>query len=47
MWSAEVGRERIEKTIDPEMTIDRALETYLRKGYAREWINQRLQDTGA
>lgn len=43
MWLAQVGRERIEETIDPELTIDRALETYLRKGYSREWINQRLQ----
>lgn len=43
LWLAEVGRERIEETIDPELTIDRALETYLRKGYTREWINQRLQ----
>ena len=43
LWLAEVGRERIEETIDPEFTIDRALETYLRKGYSREWINQRLQ----
>ena len=43
MWLAQVGRERIEETIDPEQTIDRALETYLRKGYSREWINQRLQ----
>ena len=42
-WLAEVGRERIEETIDPELTIERALETYLRKGYSREWINQRLQ----
>ena len=42
-WLAEVGRERIEETIDPELTIDRALETYLKKGYSREWINQRLQ----
>ena len=40
---AEVGRERIEETIDPEQAIDRALETYLKKGYTREWINQRLQ----
>ena len=38
-----MGRERIEETIDPELTIDRALETYLKKGYTREWINQRLQ----
>ena len=35
--------ERIEETIDPELTIERALETYLKKGYTREWINQRLQ----
>jgi hypothetical protein len=38
-----VGAERIDETIDPELTIDRALETYLKKGYSREWINQRLQ----
>ena len=43
LWRAEVGRERIEETIDPEQAIDRALETYLKKGYTREWINQRLQ----
>lgn len=43
LWLAQVGRERIEETIDPELTIERALETYLKKGYAREWINQRLQ----
>lgn len=43
MWLAQVGRERIEETIDPEQTIERALETYRRKGYSREWINQRLQ----
>ena len=43
LWLAQVGRERIEGTIDPELTIDRALETYLKKGYSREWINQRLQ----
>ncbi len=43
MWLAQVGRERIEETIDPELTIERALETYLKKGYSREWINQRLQ----
>lgn len=43
MWLASVGREHIEETIDPELTIDRALETYLKKGYSREWINQRLQ----
>ena len=43
LWLAEVGRERIEETIDPELTIDRALATYVKKGYSREWINQRLQ----
>lgn len=43
LWLAQIGRERIEETIDPELTIERALETYLRKGYTREWINQRLQ----
>ncbi len=43
LWLAQVGKERIEETIDPELTIDRALETYLKKGYTREWINQRLQ----
>jgi hypothetical protein len=43
MWLAAVGRDRIDETIDPELTIDRALETYLKKGYSREWINQRLQ----
>lgn len=42
MWLAEVGRERIEETIDPELTIDRALDTYLKKGYSEEWIHQRL-----
>jgi len=43
LWLAQLGRERIDETIDPELTIDRALETYLKKGYTREWINQRLQ----
>lgn len=43
LWLAQAGRERIEETIDPELTIERALETYLKKGYTREWINQRLQ----
>lgn len=43
MWLAEVGKDRVDETIDPELTIDRALETYLKKGYTREWINQRLQ----
>lgn len=42
MWLAQVGRERIEETIDPEQAIDRAFETYLKKGYTREWIYQRL-----
>ena len=43
LWLAEVGKERIDEIIDPELTIDRALEGYARKGYSREWINQRLQ----
>ena len=43
MWLAEVGKERIDEIIDPELTIDRALESYACKGYSREWINQRLQ----
>ena len=43
MWLAEVGKERIDEIIDPELTIDRALAGYARKGYSREWINQRLQ----
>ena len=43
LWLAQVGRERIEETIDHELTIERALETYHKKGYTREWINQRLQ----
>ena len=42
LWLAQVGRERIEETIDPEQAIDRALETYLRKGYTEEWVHQRL-----
>ncbi len=42
LWLAQVGRERIEETIDPEFAIDRAFETYLKKGYTREWIYQRL-----
>ena len=41
-WLAMVGRERIEETIDPEQAIDRALETYLKKGYSDEWVHQRL-----
>jgi hypothetical protein len=43
LWLAMVGKERLEEAIDPELTIDRALATYLKKGYSREWINQRLQ----
>ncbi len=43
LWLAQVGRERIEETIDPELSIDRALETYARLGYPADWINQRLQ----
>lgn len=42
LWLAQVGRERIEETIDPELTIDRALETYQKKGYNTDWIHQRL-----
>jgi len=42
LWLAEVGRERIEETIDPEHAIDRALETYLKKGYDPDWVHQRL-----
>lgn len=42
MWLAQVGRERIEETIDPEQAVDRALETYQKKGYSDEWIHQRL-----
>ena len=41
-WLAQVGRERIEETIDPEQAIDRALETYLKKGYDLDWVHQRL-----
>ena len=43
MWLAQIGAERIDETIDPELAIERALLTYLKKGYTREWINQRLQ----
>lgn len=42
LWLAQVGRERIEETIGPEQAIDRALETYLKKGYSEEWVHQRL-----
>jgi hypothetical protein len=43
VWLARIGSERIDETVDPELAIERALETYLKKGYTREWINQRLQ----
>lgn len=43
LWLAQVGYERLEENEDPELTIDRALETYLAKGYSKEWINQRLK----
>ena len=43
LWLAQVGRERIDETIDPEISIERALETYARLGYSEDWINQRLQ----
>ena len=43
MWLAQIGSERIEEIIDPELTIERALETYAKKGYPADWINQRLQ----
>lgn len=42
LWLAQVGAERIDETIDPELAIDRALSTYLKKGYTEEWIHQRL-----
>jgi hypothetical protein len=42
-WLAKVGTERIDETHNPELTIDRAMKTYLRKGYSKEWINQRLK----
>ena len=43
IWLAKVGYERIEETEDPELAFDRAMETYLKKGYSKEWINQRLK----
>lgn len=43
LWLAKVGYERIEETEDPELAFDRAMKTYLRKGYSKEWINQRLK----
>ena len=42
-WLAKVGYERIEETEDPEKAFDRAMETYLKKGYSKNWINQRLK----
>ncbi|NIJ51269.1 BRO-N domain-containing protein [Dyadobacter arcticus] len=42
-WLAKVGSQRIEETENPELTIDRAMQTYLQKGYSKEWINQRLK----
>ena len=47
MWLAQVGRERIEETMDPELIAERLITTYERKGYTREWINQRLQAINA
>lgn len=43
LWLAKVGYERIEEVEDPELAIERALETYLKKGYSKDWINQRLK----
>ena len=43
LWLTRVGYERIEETEDPELAIDRAMQTYLKKGYSKEWINQRLK----
>ena len=47
LWLAQAGRERIEETLDPELIADRLVSTYERKGYTREWINQRLQAISA
>ena len=47
MWLAQVGRERIEETMDPELIAERLITTYERKGYTKEWINQRLQAISA
>ena len=47
MWLAEVGREHIEETLDPELIAERLVATYERKGYTREWINQRLMAISA
>lgn len=46
LWLAKVGKERIDETYDPEITINRALETYRKKGYSEEWINQKSSNTG-
>jgi prophage antirepressor-like protein len=43
LWLAKVGYERIEETEDPELAIDRAMQTYLKKGYSKDWINQRIK----
>ena len=43
LWLAEVGRERIDETLDPELIAERLIATYERQGYSREWINQRVQ----
>ena len=43
LWLAQVGKERVEETIDPELSIDRALNTYAQLGYSAEWINQRIR----
>ena len=47
LWLAQVGKERIEETLDPELIVERLVTTYERKGYTREWINQRLQAISA
>ena len=47
LWLAQVGRERIDETLDPELIAERLVSTYERKGYTREWINQRLQAISA
>lgn len=46
LWLARIGYERLEETADPELAINRALQTYLRKGYSKDWINQRLKSIG-
>ena len=47
LWLAQVGKERIEETLDPELIVDRLVSSYERKGYTKEWINQRLQSISA